>query len=111
MTGFETYDASGKLTFSTRDSTYLVVRTKIIPAIRNHPNNKHHVVTTGLPADFTDIKVTMYPTTTLQPSTGATMPSFSYVVRRFANSVVVTATVRQPANRVYPPCVLVILGN
>ena len=111
MTGFETYDASGNLTFSTRDSTYLVVRTKIIPGISNPSNDRSYSVRFFLPKEFTNAKATIYPTTTLHPSTGAIMPRLSFGAFNHYTRLWVNATIRQKKNRVYPPCVLVILGN
>ena len=111
MTGFETYDASGKLTFSTRDSTYLVVRTKIIPGISNSSKDKSHSLSFYLPKEFTNAKATIYPTTTLHPSTGAIMPLLYFKTNNSNPKLWVSITVLQTANRVYPPCMLVILGN
>ena len=109
MTGFETYDATGKLTFSTRDSTYLVVSTRLIPGGTFTVGNSVER-TTVLPEGFTDAKVVMYPTTTLHPSTGAVMPDLHYSVTH-NNRLEVFVAIDHSGGKTYPPCVLVILGN
>ena len=111
MIGFETYDETGRLTFSTRDSTYLVVHTKKIDGVYNSASHRVSIMNFPLPEEFTNAKVTIYPMTILHPSTGAIMPYLSYNVLADITRLTVKVKIVQEAGRIYPDCLLVILGN
>ena len=111
MFGFETYDSTGKVTFSTNDSTYLVVRTIIIPGKDVTVSNGQHFYAVRMPVGFTEILPTLYPVEVLDPATGAVMPTLKTTIYNTVTPPAATLEVTQPAESICPTCMLVVLGR